>query len=142
VTIPIVDVSALVRGLDEARQVADEIGAACSDHGFFYVVGHGVDVALQDRLIAASQDFFALPDERKARIGMRQGGRAWRGWFALGDELTSGLPDQKEGVYFGEELPANDPRVAAGWPLHGRNLFPDEDVPDLRPVVLEGRTAL
>ncbi len=55
---------------------------------------------------------------------MARGGRAWRGWFPLGGELTSGAPDRKEGLYFGEELPADDPRVVAGVPLHGPNQFP------------------
>jgi hypothetical protein len=32
---------------------------------------------------------------------MSLGGAAWRGWFPLGGELTSGKPDQKEGYYFG-----------------------------------------
>ncbi len=46
------------------------------------------------------------------------------------------MPDWKEGLYFGEELGADDPRVRAGWPLHGANLFPDR--PDgLRAAVLE-----
>ncbi len=55
---------------------------------------------------------------------MARAGRAWRGWFPVGGELTSGTPDRKEGLYFGEELPADDPRVVAGRPLHGANLFP------------------
>jgi isopenicillin N synthase-like dioxygenase len=42
----------------------------------------------------------------------------------VGGELTSGRPDRKEGLYFGEELPEDDPRVLAGTPLHGPNLFP------------------
>ena len=37
---------------------------------------------------------------------MARAGAAWRGWFPLGGELTSGAADQKEGVYFGEELGA------------------------------------
>ena len=45
---------------------------------------------------------------------MAHGGRAWRGWFPLGGELTSGVPDRKEGIYFGAELGADDPRVRAG----------------------------
>ena len=57
---------------------------------------------------------------------MALGGRAWRGYFRVGDELTSGKPDQKEGLYFGAELPADHPRVRAGTPLHGPNLFPAE----------------
>ena len=68
-------------------------------------------------------------------IAMARGGRAWRGFFPVGGELTSGKPDLKQGLYFGEELTADDPRVAAGLPLHGGNLFP-EDVPELKPAVL------
>ena len=55
---------------------------------------------------------------------MRHGGRAWRGWFPLEGELTSGVPDEKEGFYFGEELGPEDPRVRAQLPLHGANVFP------------------
>src|SRR3712207_8272214 len=46
--------------------------------------------------------------------------RSWWGWFPLGGELTSGVPDGKEGYYFGAEEPPSD------VPLHGPNLFPDE----------------
>jgi isopenicillin N synthase-like dioxygenase len=76
-----------------------------------------------------------LPEARKLEIAMARGGRAWRGYFPIGGELTSGMPDLKEGLYFGEELGADDPRVRAGLPLHGANLFPAA-VPELRPLVL------
>jgi len=72
---------------------------------------------------------------------MALGGRAWRGYFRVGDELTSGQPDQKEGLYFGAELPADDPRVRAGTPLHGPNLFPAEPA-GLRDAVLAYMAAL
>ena len=45
------------------------------------------------------------------------------------------MPDGKEGVYFGTELGPDDPRVRAGTPLHGPNLFPVRP-PDLRRLVL------
>jgi isopenicillin N synthase-like dioxygenase len=67
---------------------------------------------------------------------MRHAGRAWRGWFPLGGELTSGRPDSKEGCYFGAELGPDDPRVRRRLPLHGTNLFPVE-VPELRAAVLD-----
>ena len=107
---------------------AAAIGQACRAHGFFYVTGHGVDEALCRRLEALSHRFFALPDSVKTRFAMNRGGRAWRGWFALGGELTSGRPDWKEGLYIGTELPPDDPRVRAGLPLHGANLLPADDV--------------
>lgn len=65
---------------------------------------------------------------------MARGGRAWRGYFPVGGELTSGKPDLKEGVYFGEELGPDDARVAAGWPMHGANLS-SLHAPELLPAV-------
>ena len=67
---------------------------------------------------------------------MDAGGRAWRGWFPFEGELTSGRADRKEGIYFGAELGPDDPRVQAGTPLHGPNLFPAAP-PELRAAVLE-----
>jgi isopenicillin N synthase-like dioxygenase len=104
--------------------VAASIDAACREAGFFYVVGHGVDPGLLARLDRAAREFFALPHDDKAEIVMARGGHAWRGWFPLGGELTSGVADQKEGLYFGAELAPDHPRVRTGTPLHGPNLFP------------------
>ena len=126
--LPVVDVAALVdpASSDQARlAVAHELDAACRTCGFVLVTGHGIDRALRDELEALFREFFALPDEEKARIAMARAGSAWRGWFPVGGELTSGEPDRKEGVYFGTELAADDPRVVAGTPLHGANLFPE-----------------
>lgn len=103
----------------ESRGAAAEMGAACRESGFFYLVNHGVSPALESRLDIESREFFALPTDEKMRIEMRRGGRAWRGYFPVGGELTSGKPDEKEGLYFGRELPAGNP-----LPLHGPNLFP------------------
>jgi isopenicillin N synthase-like dioxygenase len=100
----------------------DAIDRACRDVGFFYVVGHGVDDGVQQRLEDAARAFFARPERDKAAIAMARGGTAWRGWFPVGGELTSGVPDRKEGIYFGREEPPSD------VPLHGPNLFPPDDV--------------
>jgi isopenicillin N synthase-like dioxygenase len=134
--IPIVDMAPL-QGSDADRDaVAAAIDTACRETGFFYVVGHGVPADLVARVDARAREFFARPDDEKARIAMPHGGRAWRGWFPLGGELTSGVPDCKEGIYFGEELGADDPRVHARLPLHGANLFPEQPA-GLRDAVLE-----
>ncbi len=58
------------------------------------------------------------------KIHVSRGGRAWRGYFPVGGELTSGEAELKEGLYFGTELDDTDARVQAGLPMHGRNLFP------------------
>lgn len=117
-------------------RVAEQIAAACRRFGFLQLVGHGVDPALRRRLHDVAEDFFALDEHAKAALAMARGGRAWRGWFPVGGELTSGVPDGKEGIYFGSELAADDPRVRAGLPLHGPNLFPEQPA-EMRDVVLE-----
>ena len=134
--LPIIDVAPLVTGQGDVRAVAAAIDAACRAHGFFYIAGHGVPAALEQRLDDAARAFFALPDAQKAAMAMDKGGRAWRGWFPFEGELTSGRADRKEGIYFGAELDRSDPRVRAGIPLHGPNLFPAE-VPELRGAVLD-----
>lgn len=139
--IPIIDVGELVAGTAGQGDVAARIGQACRESGFFYVVGHGVDAELVERLQTLSQEFFARPVDEKLRIAMAHGGRAWRGYFRVGDELTSGQPDQKEGLYFGQELASDHPLVRAGTPLHGPNLFPEHPA-GLRDAVLEYTAAL
>ena len=42
------------------------------------------------------------------------------------ERLTSGRPDRKEGIYFGEEHGPDHVGVRSGRPLHGANLFPEE----------------
>lgn len=123
-----------------AREISAQIGRACREHGFFYITGHGVDEALQVRLEHLSRQFFALQLEEKMRISMDKGGPAWRGFFPVGDELTSGKPDQKEGIYFGQELSSKHPKVQAAVPLHGQNLFPA--IPEFREVILDYLSAM
>ncbi|MGC3971256.1 MAG: 2-oxoglutarate and iron-dependent oxygenase domain-containing protein [Pirellulales bacterium] len=123
------------------HQTAAQLNTACRESGFFYVVGHGVDADLQHRLLAQAREFFARPVAEKMQIEMSRGGKAWRGYFRVGDELTSGLPDQKEGVYFGQETAADHPLVQSGTPLYGPNLFP-EHPGELRATVLQYMAAL
>ncbi len=67
--IPLVDISALVEGrAGEDRKVAEELGRAARDVGFFYLTGHGLPAALFDDLIAATERFFALPLDEKMKV--------------------------------------------------------------------------
>jgi isopenicillin N synthase-like dioxygenase len=125
--LPVVD----LRAADAAAQ----LDRACTEVGFVYVAGHGVDDGAGRRLEDAARRFFDLAEHEKAKVSMTAGGRAWRGWFPLGGELTSGAPDGKEGYYFGAEEPPSD------VPLHGPNVWPDA-APELRPAVLEWLEAM
>ncbi|MBD2775442.1 isopenicillin N synthase family dioxygenase [Iningainema tapete] len=153
--VPVIDISALVTGIGDSptecdakgkpprlrQTVASQIGQACLECGFFYIIGHGVDEGLQQRLEQLSRQFFAQPLETKQEIRMALGGKAWRGYFPVGGELTSGKPDMKEGIYFGAELAEDHPLVQADTPMHGPNLFPS-NIPLFRETVLEYMEAM
>ncbi|WP_088287190.1 isopenicillin N synthase family oxygenase [Kineosporia sp. A_224] len=137
-SLALVDISPLLDGSDVAA-VARQIDAACRSLGFFRVTGHGIDPGLLENLDRLSREFFDQPDAAKQPYAMSHAGPAWRGWFPVRGELTSGVPDRKEGLYVGLEHPADHPRVLAGAPLHGANLFPPGG---LGPAVLDWLDAL
>ncbi|NOT63246.1 MAG: isopenicillin N synthase family oxygenase, partial [Acidobacteria bacterium] len=132
-SIPLIDLGSLHT---KPSDIAAQLRAACCEHGFFYLAGHGVSETLQARLEQQSRTFFAQPLEAKTQIAMTHGGKAWRGYFPVGNELTSGQPDWKEGLYFGAELSHEHP-----LPLHGTNQFPAE-MPEFRQTVLDYLAAL
>lgn len=136
---PVIDISPLLHARRSAgawdkalhAETCEAIGRAARDVGFFYIVGHNVSVALQQQLDSTAKRFFSLPVEEKRAIAMAHSGSTWRGYFSVGEELTSGEVDQKEGLYFSREMPATDAR-----PLHGPNQWPS-DPSALQPAVLE-----
>lgn len=134
--VPVIELSDFSNSESRKKEISAKLGQACRDCGFFYVVGHGVSEELQLRIEQLSREFFALPLEQKMEMRMALGGRAWRGYFPVGGELTSGMPDAKEGIYFGEELPPSHPLVVARTPMHGSNLFPSQ-IPEIKNTVLE-----
>ncbi len=133
--VPVIDISALHQTDADHHTVAQALHDACTQYGFFYISGHGISETLQADLEQQGQAFFALAEEQKMQIRMALGGRAWRGFFPVGDELTSGKPDQKEGLYFGTELGPEEASVQQGLLLHGANLFPSQ-IPALKNTVL------
>ncbi|MFM8852711.1 MAG: 2-oxoglutarate and iron-dependent oxygenase domain-containing protein, partial [Acidimicrobiaceae bacterium] len=102
--LPLIDVSSL---LDEtfdpkstaAQKCATQIDKACRESVFFRITNHGVSRELRERLDKLSREFFSLTTTEKQKCAMPLAGSAWRGWFGVGDELTSGVPDRKEGLY-------------------------------------------
>ena len=122
--IPVVNIESLrtashLNFCEQTVETSKQIFTAAVEKGFFYISNHGVEESLLSSLDDISKEFFARPVEEKRMIDMKSGGKAWRGFFAVGDEVTSGIPDQKEGIYFGTELSSGDDR-----PLHGINQWP------------------
>ncbi|CAN5852164.1 MAG: hypothetical protein USCGTAYLOR_02868 [Chromatiales bacterium USCg_Taylor] len=46
-SLPVIDIHPLIAGTVARDRVAKQIGQACREYGFFYIVGHGVDEELQ-----------------------------------------------------------------------------------------------
>jgi isopenicillin N synthase-like dioxygenase len=126
--IPLVDIAPLIESASKNSKALDQtvrqIDEALHHTGFLYIKNHGVSEDLQKRILALSKNFFAETESFKMQIAMKNSGKAWRGYFPVAGELTSGKPDQKEGIYFGTELDALHPRVRKGLPLHGPNQWP------------------
>jgi isopenicillin N synthase-like dioxygenase len=135
VNIPIIDISSLKMAImyrDKNNEIVKQIRTACTETGFFYISNHGVPANLIKYLEKLSRDFFGLSKDIKREISMDKGGHAWRGYFFVGEEVTSGIPDQKEGIYFGTQGDPNDDR-----PLHGVNLYPNDSMKEAVEAYME-----
>lgn len=125
--IPVIDVSGAVDGSD-IQGVARAIHAAATDHGFFYISGHGIDPALMAQAFDVSRDFFALPvaDKQTVAVDGHQ-----RGWMAQGMSHLQGAKthDLKEVFFWGAQTAADDPDL--GKPLVAVNQWPDAAFPRL-----------
>ena len=117
--LPIIDLSLA------DREIIPQLHRALKDIGFLYIQNHGVPEALQTQLSDVAKAFFSLSESEKMNIAMEKGGLAWRGYFPVKGELTSGVPDLKEGLYFGVEHEVAHPAVLKGTPLHGPNQWPE-----------------
>ena len=142
-TIPVIDVSPLLQGkqiivVDDpgVKECVQSIHDACKHIGFFYIKCHGVDLSLISALEQEAEVFFKQSHGEKMKIAMKKSGLHWKGFFPVGDELTSGKPDNKEGIYFGEEYAVDSAPVRRGWAMHGPNQFP-EPAGRWRALVLE-----
>jgi isopenicillin N synthase-like dioxygenase len=93
--VPVIDIAPYFAGSAADKQrVADEIGRACREVGFYIIVGHGIDPALIDEMERVSRAFFDLPvDEKmKVHVGKEPGAS---GYSALGDRALAYTRGQK-----------------------------------------------
>lgn len=51
--------------LEDRKELAKDVGAACRDVGFFYAVNHGVNEQMLEDTFVALKRYFALPTEVK-----------------------------------------------------------------------------
>lgn len=133
--LPILDLSELAAGDARAGAFRADLRAATHQVGFFYLVGHGVEPALTEELLATARRFFALPEADKLAIENLNSPH-FRGYTRIGGELTQGKVDWREQIDIATEKPAVRP--APGVPdylrLEGPNQWPAA-LPELQDVV-------
>lgn len=127
-TLPIIDLSALRNSsLEKKQQLAEQVGAACRDYGFFYIKEHGIEEALQAELFESCGKLFGLPLDKKLNVDKRLS-MANRGYEPLKNQtLEAGSPpDLKEGFYIGFDHDDSHPFVKSKRFNYGKNQWPTE----------------
>ena len=141
-TVPAIDLGAYLdrnASAEAKAHVVDEVKAACTRYGFLQVKGHGVPLQLQRDVIEAARTLFALPQEQKDALSLKNS-VSRRGYERIGEQTLDKqmLPDQKEvqrirpwplqyssltfrqGFYVGREVPAENISF-----MRGPNQWPD-----------------
>lgn len=137
-SLPIIDLSDYQQASHAQKQaIAEKIGNACREFGFFYITGHGVEESLQNRLFSESAALFDLPLEDKLRVD-KTWSKANRGYEPLKNQtLEAGTPpDLKEGFYIGFDHDDEHPMVKAQKFNFGKNQWPNQR-PNLKPVATD-----
>ncbi|EGN98401.1 hypothetical protein SERLA73DRAFT_56529 [Serpula lacrymans var. lacrymans S7.3] len=121
-SLPIIDITPYLVGHDnDGRQsVSAAIHSACVEYGFFYLdISKYVDPSEPEELTRLARKFFALPQEEKDKISLKNQDLA-RGYARLKENVTNGKADNHEGIDF-YRLVENPDKTK---PLWGENQWP------------------
>lgn len=132
-SIPLIDLTdSFSPDLDKRRAVAWSLHKAARETGFFYVVNHGVPLALLQAQLDCARDYFALPLDRKMELDIATS-EIMRGYEPMGAQtLDEGSPpDLKEGFMLALDLAPDHPLVLKKTPYAGPNRWP-RDLPGFR----------
>ncbi|KAH9301297.1 hypothetical protein KI387_012880, partial [Taxus chinensis] len=100
---------------------------ACIDCGFFYVVNHGIEPELFDKVFDQSRRFFTLPHEEKMKLVRNENHRGYTPYQAeaLNPSLQS-QGDWKESFYIGPEV--SETSANRRKKFHGPNQWPPNEL--------------
>lgn len=122
--IPVLDLAPLLNEGDTSGLVS-QFADAYGNTGFGYVINHGIDASLRDRIFAASKAFHDLPETEKQSIALN---KIHRGYIAIdtSTDVNSDLaevtkPNQSASFMMMREDREIDPNVY----LSGPNQWPD-----------------
>ena len=124
--LPLIDVGDL-RGTDQRARarVADRIGAAARDIGFFRISNHGIALDQIEATYRMAERFFALPEPEKRQyyIGLSSNHRGYVPFTEKGDYQDE-VNRSYEAFDMGLDLPHDDPDYLAGNRVLGPNVWP------------------
>lgn len=135
--VPIIDLAPWFAGGTGRAEVAARVDDALRTAGFLLVTGHGVADELRADVRELAKQFFALPEDTKARYAVEVGGRGWIPPGAEANGYAEGTPtppDLKESYSLAADTPTGDPAIDREW--FPPNVWPTE-IPGMRAVVGE-----
>lgn len=89
-SIPVVDVAGLFSNHPEdRRKVAENIGKACREVGFFYAENHDIPEGVINETFESVKKFFAMPKEDKMEVHLHKSA-AMRGYEPLFETKMEG----------------------------------------------------
>jgi isopenicillin N synthase-like dioxygenase len=89
VVIPIIDMDPFLNGSQEDRiRVANEMGKACLDIGFFVIINHGIDPSIISNVWQSTTEFFDRPHDEKILLQKPQSEYPF-GFTEIGGEVLS-----------------------------------------------------
>ncbi|MCP4769568.1 MAG: isopenicillin N synthase family oxygenase [Gammaproteobacteria bacterium] len=119
--IPIIDIGQLLSG-SPAPELVQKIDRTCRNIGFFYIVGHGFDMGLAERLQSAASEYFSQAESNKLEIGLDP---SMRGYLSLyyRSQITDSFSgtSHQEGFWMGHEFDGD-----IRHPLEQNNRWPQE----------------
>lgn len=123
-TVPIINLEPFLQATSNGKgAVAKEIARACTDIGFFVIVGHGVSKSLIDDTYNITRTFFDLPDAVKRATPLNEFGA---GYSPLQGEVLSATlgnaapADLKESLNIGKTKTQN---LVPAQPADGSRLW-------------------
>lgn len=111
---------------EDRRGVADQIGNAAREFGFFRICDHGIELEMIEQTYAIAKEFFDQEEDKKRRyyIGNSSNHRGYVPFTEKGD-----YPDEVNRNYeafdLGLDLPSDDPDYLDGNRVLGPNVWPD-----------------
>eukprot|EP00511_Aplanochytrium_stocchinoi_P001589 CAMPEP_0204825430 /NCGR_PEP_ID=MMETSP1346-20131115/3327_1 /ASSEMBLY_ACC=CAM_ASM_000771 /TAXON_ID=215587 /ORGANISM="Aplanochytrium stocchinoi, Strain GSBS06" /LENGTH=202 /DNA_ID=CAMNT_0051953067 /DNA_START=401 /DNA_END=1009 /DNA_ORIENTATION=+ len=136
-TLPLLDIGLW---FENPRGFVEQLRHVCHTIGFFLLKYDKVmSTKVAERALKETKIFFDYPLEKKLSLSY-ENSPEFRGYMKLGVENTAGVVDIREQVEFATETDSS----VAGWKLwppyerlRGRNQWPDDFQPSLRPTIME-----